>query len=809
MIALGVDTNGDGNIQNSEVVSTTYLDISNANISNLTGIRSFLSLSTLNCSNNQVNSINLSGMNSLLNIDARNNQISVMNLSGTNNITGLEIGNNLFTTLNISALVNLKYLGCEFNQLTNLSVANLGFLEVIRCNNNLLATLNFNNCTSLNTVYCYNNVLTSLDCQSNSNLYTLICNDNLLSNLNIAGIQNLAEFTCKNNLLTNLDLTNTKFVGLGTFFASKYFDCSFNQLSSFTFSNTKITYFKCNNNQLTSLNLNNCEIIYELNCSNNQLTNINFGNSITPLVIANNNSLTTIDLSTCFYINSLDVSNNNLSTIFAKNGRNEYINFNNNPNLIYICADEEQISSFASVALPTTSVNSYCSFVPGGQYVTIAGASRFDNDSNGCDVNDAFFSNLRINVSDGFTSGATFTGNTGNYSIFSQSTDFTLTPVLENPTYFTATPATANLSFSNNNSTQIQDFCIAPNGIRKDLEIVLAPVGQAFIGQEASYILVYKNKGNQTLSGEITLSFDDDKADFLSSNPAIDSQLLNILTWNYSNLLPFESRTIQFKLYLNGIIVVNNMLLFTSTINPITTDEMPSDNVFELSQPAEFNYYPHRIYCLEGNNVDPSRIGQYLHYNIQFDSTGTAPASNIVLKTIIDTTKFDIGSLQVMNASANLRTVITNNIVEFIFENINLARRSGNPPVGGHGDVLFKIKTQANLAAGSSVMNNAGIYFDYNFPIITNDAVTTFATLSNQVFKTDASVSVSPNPATSIINVNCNSSIKSIELYDVQGRVLEIIMNANNLDISNKTTGIYFIKITTENGAKVEKIIKE
>ena len=162
-----------------------------------------------------------------------------------------------------------------------------------------------------------------------------------------------------------------------------------------------------------------------------------------------------------------------------------------------------------------------------------------------------------------------------------------------------------------------------------------------------------------------------------------------------------------------------------------------------------------------------------------------------------------------MNSSADVRTVITSNKVEFIFENINLNRTTGNPPVGGHGDVLFKIKTKPTLSSGSSVMNNAGIYFDYNFPIITNDATTTFAVLSNSVFKTDSSVTVSPNPANAIINIKANSEIKNIELYDVQGRILETILNDNAIDISNKTNGIYFLKITTEKGAKVEKVIKE
>ena len=50
LIALGIDTSGDGNIQNSEALAITDLDVSNSLISNLSGIKSFLNLQELNCS---------------------------------------------------------------------------------------------------------------------------------------------------------------------------------------------------------------------------------------------------------------------------------------------------------------------------------------------------------------------------------------------------------------------------------------------------------------------------------------------------------------------------------------------------------------------------------------------------------------------------------------------------------------------------------------------------------------------------------------------------------------------------------------
>ena len=124
----------------------------------------------------------------------------------------------------------------------------------------------------------------------------------------------------------------------------------------------------------------------------------------------------------------------------------------------------------------------------------------------------------------------------------------------------------------------------------------------------------------------------------------------------------------------------------------------------------------------------------------------------------------------------------------------------------------IKIKTKSNLVIGNSVSNKANIYFDYNFPIETNTATTTFQALNNSSFIKDNSISIFPNPSNSIITIKCDTTIKSIELFDVQGRVLLTKMISENsevLDISDKANGIYFLKITSDKGIKVEKLIKE
>jgi hypothetical protein len=140
-----------------------------------------------------------------------------------------------------------------------------------------------------------------------------------------------------------------------------------------------------------------------------------------------------------------------------------------------------------------------------------------------------------------------------------------------------------------------------------------------------------------------------------------------------------------------------------------------------------------------------------------------------------------------------------------MFENINLAP-------GERGNVVFKIKTKSILSIGSSVSNKADIYFDYNFPIETNTATSTFQLLSTTAFEQDISVRVYPNPASNEVFVSANSSIKSIQLFDVHGRIISTSLindTKSKLNITAYSKGVYFLKVMTNTGSKVEKIIKE
>ncbi|MCF6133341.1 DUF7619 domain-containing protein [Flavobacterium wongokense] len=751
----GIDTNTDGEIQVSEALQVSYLHLTAFGINN-----------------------------GLPNISSQ-----------TANLTGLEMFTNLtmlyidglsITNFNFPTLTNLMILEFRSNlALANVNVLPLTNLIYFRCDQSSITSLDLSTLTQLERLNCEFDSLSSLNLSNNPHLQMLACSHNQISQLNLSNLTELYFLGADNNNLTTLDLTNNHLL--------QYLYCSYNQLTDLVNIDAPgLHTIECAYNQLTSLDFSHTRIL------------VPYGGT-SQIYIYGNPALNFINLKTGYPFTD--------GSIIIEHP------------VQYICTDDYNIPYVAnqlqSPIFSGTNIGTYCDFVPGGNYNTISGTFNYDADGNGCDFEDTKtatnldfpFENLFITLSGPILNG-TYSNTDGDYSFFATQGTFTITPT---PIpYFTISPPSASVSFpDSNNNSQIQNFCISPNGVHNDVDIVILAIQNARPGFDTRYQLVYKNKGNQTMSGTINLSFDDAILDFVSATPALNNQSTNNLNWTYSNLMPFESRTIEFKLHLNGptdtpAVNLDDVLHFTATINPIPGDETPEDNVFHLTQTVRGSMDPNDKTCLEGTTITPDMVGDYLNYVIRFQNSGTYYAENVVVKDVIDTSKFDISSLQLISSSHPHTTRITGNKVEFIFENINLPAEMDNEP-GSHGFVAFKIKTKSNLVLGNQVQNTADIYFDFNAPIVTNTASTTVALLN--VNETEANgVAINPIPVKDILQIRALESISSVEIFDIQGRLLQI-KTADDLsttvDFTGEPKGVYLVKVYTSKGMKIQKIIKE
>jgi len=215
-----IDTNGDGEIQKSEAKKYTgNVYVYGKQIKALTGIEYFENLIELNCSNNQLTTLDLSKNTNLTKLFCTGNKLIELDFSKNIELQELYCYINELTQLNVSKNIKLKVLSCSDNQLIQLNISENTNLEYLRCSDNQLTQLDISKDINLVTLYCSNNQLTQLNISENTNLEYLRCSNNQLTQLDISKNIKLKETDCSKNAI---DLS-----GLWSIKASLPLGCNF------------------------------------------------------------------------------------------------------------------------------------------------------------------------------------------------------------------------------------------------------------------------------------------------------------------------------------------------------------------------------------------------------------------------------------------------------------------------------------------------------------------------------------------------------------------------------------------------------
>jgi len=582
-----------------------------------------------------------------------------------------------------------------------------------------LSSVNFNNCTNLQDV-TLKAIIDTLYPTGLDSLKNIQLDFSKLNYLNFTNCKNLKSVGIANTSVKYADLSNLERLdnfGVGFTDSLEYLDlggCS------------GLTYLNIHAGNLQQLNL--------LGCIN-----------LTNLTIWSHGSLDALDLSTCYKLENFYLYAGGLKKLNIKNGVESRLNqFELSLQAPFeICADEFEINTlkqyllnfFPANLLEQMNINSYCTFFPGGNHNTIQGKSLLAGNNGTCDTTSRTLPNVLVKISD--TSGYSSTRTTGTAGVFAHYPYkglFTLTPYFPYP-YFTVNPATASVAFDTANGlTATRDFCIQPTGIHNDLEISFLPTWPvARPGFNAAYTLVYKNRGTTTLSGNVTVNFDNNKMNFVSASENVTTLGSGQLLWNYSNLLPFESRTINvtFNLLPPPVNNIGDTINYLAVITPSDNDETAFDNIFILPQRVIGSFDPNDKQCIEGSNLDISKIGDYLHYQIRFQNEGTDTAFNIVIADTLSD-NLDWNTFEYIGSSHTADVKLSNNKLEFFYSNINLPYKAIDEP-GSNGWVAFKIKPKPSVVIGDSLNNSAAIYFDFNLPVVTNTATTIVSSAATPV----------------------------------------------------------------------------
>ena len=198
-------TTGEG----EDEVTVRYLWIFNAPASGLCGqldLSGCKELQEVYVQNNTLTRVNVSD-SAIWKLDCSDNRLTELNVSGCGVLMNLVCGNNQLTALELADCNRLAIVDCSGNQLTALDFSATNALATLNCENNRLSVLTFNSMGYPTHVDCSGNQLTDLITDSMQFTRDLDCSDNLLTRLNVRNCGMLETFSCQGNQLMELNLS--------------------------------------------------------------------------------------------------------------------------------------------------------------------------------------------------------------------------------------------------------------------------------------------------------------------------------------------------------------------------------------------------------------------------------------------------------------------------------------------------------------------------------------------------------------------------------------------------------------------------
>lgn len=296
-------------------------------------------------------------------------------------------------------------------------------------------------------------------------------------------------------------------------------------------------------------------------------------------------------------------------------------------------------------------------------------------------------------------------------------------------------------------------------------------------GANTQIRLKITNHGTVALTNEnIIITYDPDDQN-ISANS--DGMALSTNQWQIPfNLDPGASEFFTINLSLSTGISPNEELTYHITL-PLTDDVYPADNQTTLTETIIASYDPNDKTAYEKTTL-PYTQNEFI-YRIRFQNTGNDTAFKVV---ILDTLppELDIFTLEMLDASHPYELKIYNPVLRWTFRDILLPDSTTNE-ADSHGYLFFKIKTKDDLAITDTIKNSAAIYFDYNDPVITEQAITE---IKKGYQETDIFFSACPGIEIDGTVISMDTTIITVDttnqIYDLATNTIIEVYPSYNLD---------------------------
>lgn len=445
--------------------------------------------------------------------------------------------------------------------------------------------------------------------------------------------------------------------------------------------------------------------------------------------------------------------------------------------------------------LPTCSVLSSVCPADGA---TIEGLVYHDVDLDGVhDVGEAASNFVHLNIAPlGMAGGVP---QNGQFIVELPPGNYELSSVPSNALVQSITPAlhTANLADASSQDTG-NDFGLDITGAE---EIEVRLVGTPARTGRTNYVWInVRNNGTAVVDAMVDFTFDGDQSWTTSTAPPQTFSGNNV-TWSMPGLAMGEMRSIRVTLYTNTTVLPATPVQHAVALGAIPADIDQSNNADVYDTEVLSSYDPN------DKQVHPATLtlgeleSAELTYTIRFQNTGNAPAERVVITDTLSAS-LDPSSFRFGASSHPCNWTLFNGVLVFTFDPILLPDSTNDEP-NSHGFVTFTMKASTTAGLGP-IGNVANIYFDYNPPVITNEAV---VDVSNAVAENAVpELRVFPVPADDVLWVQRLRNERAvIRVLDTQGRaVLEQAVNGTlvSLPVGTLPPGAYVLQDISGSSAR-------
>lgn len=120
--------------------------------------------------------------------------------------------------------------------------------------------------------------------------------------------------------------------------------------------------------------------------------------------------------------------------------------------------------------------------------------------------------------------------------------------------------------------------------------------------------------------------------------------------------------------------------------------------------------------------------------------------------------------------------------------------------------------TSAGALTKDLFLFNNELYFNYRESGLVANSLHAYKdpTLSvNDFDLSESQVSLFPNPTNNYFEIESKETLTKVEIYSIQGQIMKNFTTQNQYDISDLSSGVYFVKIKSNNNEIIKRIIKE